>query len=75
MSAEQIQQIIRRSVIDRAFAKALRENFLEAIREYNLTAIEMTALRAMQVEFDVRKTVRHHAKHGNHRKTTHTHVR
>ncbi len=58
MSADEIQQIIRRSVIDRAFAKALRENFHEAVREYSLTTIEMAALKAMQIEFEVRKTKR-----------------
>ena len=56
MSVEDIQQIIRRSVIDRAFAKALVHNFNEAVREYNLTAIEKAALKAMQIEFDDRKT-------------------
>ena len=59
MSAEDIQQIIRRSVIDRAFAKALHNNFNEAVREYDLNAIEKAALKAMQIEFDDSKKRRH----------------
>ena len=62
MSADEIQQIIRRSVIDRAFAKALRSNFHDAVREYNLTAIEKSALKAMQIEFEDRTKKRRPAK-------------
>ena len=62
MSADEIQQIIRRSVLDRAFAKALRDNFHDAVREYNLTTIEKSALKAMQIEFEDRSKKRRPAK-------------
>ena len=62
MSADEIQAIIRRSVIDRAFAKALRENPHDALREYQLTPIELAALKAMQIEFEGRSKPRHRAK-------------
>ena len=58
MSAEEIQQIIRRSVIDKAFAKALKDNPHQALREYALTPVEFAALRAMQIEFDTTKRQR-----------------
>jgi hypothetical protein len=62
MSADEIQQIIRRRVIDRSFAKSLRDNFHEAVREYHLSLIEKSALKAMQIEFEDRKKKRHRAK-------------
>ncbi len=65
MSVEDIQQIIRRSVMDRAFAKALLRHFNEAICEYNLTPIEKAALKAMQIEFDDRKKSRPRSKHSH----------
>ena len=52
VSAEDIQAIIRRSIIDRAFAKALRKNFPKAVEEYHLTSIELAALKAMQIEYE-----------------------
>ena len=70
MSAEDIQAIIRRSVLDRAFAKALRQNFYHAVAEYNLSSIEMAALRAMQVEYEDRKKKRHSSKKSPHPKAS-----
>ena len=71
MSVEDIQQIIRRSVIDRAFAKALRNNFHQAVREYNLSPIEKAALKAMQIEFDEKKHHDHRPKHASRHKSYH----
>ena len=62
MSADEIQAIIRRSVIDRAFAKALRDNPHEALKEYRLNPIELAALKAMQIEFEGMNKPRNHRK-------------
>ncbi len=62
MSADEIQEIIRRSVTDRAFAKALRDHFHKALEGYKLSSVEMAALRAMQIEFVTRKAHHHRPK-------------
>ncbi len=73
MSADEIQAIIRRSVIDRAFAKALRENFYEAVREYHLNESEIAALRSMEIEIQESRGNRRRDRAIKHRRPERTH--
>ncbi len=52
MSMEAVQAIIRKSVIDRAFAKKLMRNVDAAVKGFDLTPEEISAVKAMQIEFE-----------------------
>ncbi|MFC2149512.1 hypothetical protein ACFLQ8_02305 [Candidatus Auribacterota bacterium] len=52
MTKKNVQHIIRKSVIDRAFAKKLAENPEDVLKDYDLTHAEKVAIRHMQVEFE-----------------------
>lgn len=52
MSMEAVQAIIRKSVIDRAFAKKLMRNIDAAVKGFDLTPEEISAVKAMQIEFE-----------------------
>jgi hypothetical protein len=49
---EAVQNIIRKSVIDRAFAKKLMRNTDEAVKGFDLTQDEIAAIKAMQIDFE-----------------------
>lgn len=65
MSMEAVQAIIRKSVIDRAFAKKLMRNIDEAVKGFDLTQDEIAAVKAMQIEFEQKMDEQAHEKKRN----------
>jgi len=59
---EGVQAIIRKSIIDAAFARKLIRNPDDALAGFDLTPEEISAVKAMQIEFEQKHNGKSHVK-------------